>query len=72
MQGLHELQQNEMFIEEYYTAFDRVMGPFLSMVPKCEAGCLGCCAKKNKFIEKFLISFVMVCDLILSPFVSSC
>ncbi|CAD6253291.1 unnamed protein product [Miscanthus lutarioriparius] len=34
MQGLHELQRNEMSIEEYYTAFDRVMGPFLSMVPK--------------------------------------
>jgi hypothetical protein len=55
MQGLHELQQNEMSIEEYYTAFDRVMGPFLSMVPKCEAGCSGCCAKTDKFIEKFLI-----------------
>jgi hypothetical protein len=25
------------------------------MVPKCEQGCAGCCAKKNKFIEKFLI-----------------
>lgn len=54
MQGLHELQRNEMSIEEYY-AFDQVMGPFLSMVPKCEAGCSGCCAKKDKFIEKFLI-----------------
>jgi hypothetical protein len=31
------------------------MGPFLSMVPKCEQGCSGCCAKKDKFIEKFLI-----------------
>ncbi|CAD6253274.1 unnamed protein product [Miscanthus lutarioriparius] len=37
MQGLHELQRNEMSIEEYYTAFDRVMGPFLSMVPKIVA-----------------------------------
>ena len=55
MQGLHELQRNEMSIEEYYTAFDRVMGPFLSMVPKCENGCSGCCAKKIQFIEKFLI-----------------
>jgi len=55
MQGLHDLQQNEMSIEEYYTAFDRLMGPFLSMVPKCETGCSGCCDKKNKFIEKFLI-----------------
>jgi len=57
MQGLHELQQNEMFIEEYYTAFNRVIGPFLSMsmVPKCEQGCSGCCAKKIQFIERFLI-----------------
>lgn len=37
---------------EYYTAFDNVMGPFLSVVPKCEQGCSGCCAKKNEFIEK--------------------
>jgi len=28
MQGLHELQQNEMSIEEYYTAFDRVIDLF--------------------------------------------
>jgi hypothetical protein len=52
MQELHELQQNEISIEEYYTAFD---GTFLSMVPKCEQGCSSCCAKKNKFIENFLI-----------------
>ncbi|PUZ66410.1 hypothetical protein GQ55_3G306000 [Panicum hallii var. hallii] len=55
MQGLHGLQQNDMSIEEYYTAFDRLMGPFLSMVPQCDNGCSGCCAKKIKFIEKFLI-----------------
>jgi hypothetical protein len=48
LQGLHELQQNDISIEEYCTAFDLVMGPFLSMVPKCEQGCSGCCAKKNK------------------------
>lgn len=48
LQHLHELQQNDISMEEYYTAFDRVMGPFLSMVPKCEQGCSGCCAKKNK------------------------
>ncbi|RLM86589.1 uncharacterized protein C2845_PM04G11460 [Panicum miliaceum] len=30
MQSLHSLH---MSIEEYYTAFDRLMGPFLSMVP---------------------------------------
>ena len=47
-QGLHELQQNDISIEEYCNYFDRVMGPFLSMVPKCEQGCSGCCAKKNK------------------------
>ena len=44
-----------MSIEEYYTAFDHVMGPFLSMVLKCEQGCSCCCAKNDKFIEKFLI-----------------
>ncbi|KAJ1258980.1 hypothetical protein BS78_10G117800 [Paspalum vaginatum] len=44
-----------MSIEEYYTAFDRLMGPFPSMVPKCDNGCSGCCANKDKFIEKFLI-----------------
>lgn len=55
MQGLHGLEQNDMSIEEYYTAFDCLMGPFLSMVPQCEDQCKGCCAKKLKFIETFLI-----------------
>jgi hypothetical protein len=39
-----------MSIDEYYSAFDRLMGPLLSMVPQCTAD--ECIA--HKFIEKFL------------------
>ncbi|RLM75070.1 uncharacterized protein C2845_PM15G00730 [Panicum miliaceum] len=54
MQGLHGRQHNDLSLEEYYTAFDRLMGPFLSMIPQCDDKCSGCYNKKIKFIETFL------------------
>jgi len=50
MQGLRGLQQDELSIDDYYNAFDRFMGPVLSMVPSSTANCSGC-TKKTKFIE---------------------
>jgi len=59
MQGLRGLQQDELSIDDYYAAFDRFMGPVLSMVPASTAACEGC-SKKTKFIEQFLMyQFVM-------------
>jgi len=59
MQGLRGLQQDDMTIDDYYNAFDRFMGPVLSMVPPSTAACDGC-SKKTKFIEQFLMyQFVM-------------
>lgn len=43
MIGLHGLQQNDLSIDEYYIAFDRLMGPLLSMVSQCTGGCSRCC-----------------------------
>jgi hypothetical protein len=45
-----------MSIEEYYTALDHLMGPFLSMEPHphCDGQCSSRCAKKHKFIKTFL------------------
>ena len=37
MQGLRGLQQDDMTIDDYYSAFDRFMGPVLSMVPSSTA-----------------------------------
>ena len=54
MQGLRGLQQDELSIDDYYNAFDRFMGPVLSMVPSSTANCSGC-TKKTKFIEQFLM-----------------
>jgi len=59
MQGLCGLQQDDMTIDDYYNAFDRFMGPVLSMVPPSTAACDGC-SKKTKFIEQFMMyQFVM-------------
>jgi hypothetical protein len=56
MQKIHLIEQNDMSIDEYYSAFDRLMGPLLSMVPQCIAD--ECTTQK--FIEKFLTyRFVM-------------
>ena len=59
MQGLRGLQQDGMTIDDYYNAFDRFMGPVLSMVPPSIAACDGC-SKKTTFIEQFMMNqFVM-------------
>jgi len=56
MQQTHVIEQNEMSIDEYYSAFDRLMGSLTSMVPECSAA--SCPA--HKFIEKFFTyRFVM-------------
>ena len=56
MQQTHVIEQNDMSIDEYYTAFDRLMGALTSMVPECTAN--PCPA--HQFIEKFLTyRFVM-------------
>jgi hypothetical protein len=56
MQKIHLIEQNDMSIDEYYSAFNRLMGPLISMVPQCTSGeCLA-----YKFIEKFITyKFVM-------------
>ncbi|CAD6234840.1 unnamed protein product [Miscanthus lutarioriparius] len=56
MQQTHVIEQNDMSIDEYYSAFDRLMGSLTSMVPECSAD--SCPA--HKFIEKFFTyRFVM-------------
>jgi hypothetical protein len=56
MQKIHLIEQNDMSIDEYYSAFDRLMGPLLSMVPQYTA--TEC--PSQKFIEKFFTyRFVM-------------
>ncbi|XP_021320482.1 uncharacterized protein LOC110436960 [Sorghum bicolor] len=57
MRQLHVIEQKDMSIDEYYSAFDRLMGSLISMVPQCIAG-------QNytalSFIEQFLTyRFVM-------------
>jgi len=71
MQGLRGLQQDDMTIDDYYSAFDHLMGPVLSMVPSSTAGCDGC-SKKNTFIEQFMMyQFVWDSDMNMSLFVRS-
>jgi hypothetical protein len=56
MQQIHTLEQGDMSIDEYYSAFDRLMGPLISMIPQCSsAKCT-----TQMFIEKFFTyRFVM-------------
>jgi hypothetical protein len=49
MQQTHVIEQRDMSIDEYYSAFDRLMGALTSTVPACTA--TPCPA--HKFIEKF-------------------
>lgn len=51
MQQTHVIEQQDMSVDEYYSAFGRLMGSLTSMVPDCTAD--DCPA--HKFIEKFLI-----------------
>jgi hypothetical protein len=56
MQQTHAIKQHDMFIDEYYSAFDRLMSALTSMVPACTV--VPCPA--HKFIEKFFTyRFVM-------------
>jgi hypothetical protein len=51
MQKIHLIEQHDLSIDEYYSTFDRLMGPLMSMVPSCTG---------HKFIEKFFTyRFVM-------------
>jgi hypothetical protein len=49
MQKIHLIEQNDLSIDEYYSAFDRLIGPLVSMVPQCIAN--DC--PSYKFIETF-------------------
>jgi len=56
MQQTHVIEQNDVSIDEYYSAFDRLMSTLLSMVPACTT--TPCPA--HQFIEKFFTyRFVM-------------
>ncbi|RLN03640.1 uncharacterized protein C2845_PM13G08260 [Panicum miliaceum] len=56
MQQTHVIEQNDMSIDEYFSAFDRLMGSLTSMVPDCTDD--ECPA--HKLIAKFLTCrFVM-------------
>jgi hypothetical protein len=56
MQQTHVIEQHDMSIDEYYSAFDRLMSALSSMVPACTV--VPCPA--HKFIEKFFTyRFVM-------------
>jgi hypothetical protein len=56
MQKIHLIEQNDLSIDEYYSAFDHLMGPLMSMVPQCTTD--DCTT--YKFIEKFFTyRFVM-------------
>jgi hypothetical protein len=49
MQKIHLIEQNDLSIDEYHSAFDRLMDPLISMVPQCTADDY----TAYKFIEKF-------------------
>jgi hypothetical protein len=56
MQQTHVIEQHDMSIDEYYSAFDRLMSALTSMVPACTT--VPCAT--HKFIEKFFTyRFVM-------------
>jgi hypothetical protein len=49
MQQTHVIEQHKLSIDDYYSAFDCLMGALTSMVPDCTtASCLA-----HKFTEKF-------------------
>ena len=37
MQQTHVIEQQDMFVDEYYSTFGRLMGSLTSMVPDCTA-----------------------------------
>lgn len=59
LQSLHNLQQQDMFIEEYYGAFTRITSQLVSMTPKRNSGCESCVAKEKHEQQTFMFQFVM-------------
>jgi hypothetical protein len=57
MQQTHVIEQHDMFIDGYYSAFDRLMSALTSMVPACTT--VPCPA--HKFIEKFFTYRFVMC-----------
>ena len=56
MQQTHAIEQNDMTIDEYYCAFDHLVGSLTSMIGDCTTD--NCPA--HQFIEKFFVyHFVM-------------
>jgi hypothetical protein len=56
MQQIHVIEQGDMSIDDYYSAYDRLMGSLTSMVNECTAA--DCPA--HKFLDRFLTyRFVM-------------
>jgi hypothetical protein len=49
VQQTHIIEQNDMFVDEYYSAFDRVMSAMVSMVRACTVDPY----PTHTFIEKF-------------------
>ena len=68
MQQTHVIEQQDMSVDEYYSAFGRLMGSLTSMMPECTAD--DCPA--HKFIEKFLIVLSWVSERNLIPYVLGC
>jgi len=68
MQQTHVIEQQDMSVDEYYSAFGRLMGSLTSMMPECTAD--DCPA--HKFIEKFLIVLSWVSEQNLIPYVLGC
>jgi hypothetical protein len=56
MQQIHVIEQGDMSIDDYYSAYDRLMGSLTSMVAECTAADY----PAHKFLERFLTyRFVM-------------
>lgn len=59
LQTLHDLRQQEMSIEEYYSSFTRISRQLTSMVPLSCGGCSGCVGKAGHDAQNLMITFVM-------------
>jgi hypothetical protein len=56
MQQIHVIEQSDMSIDDYYSAYDRLMGSLTSMVNECTAAA----CRAHKFLDRFLTyRFVM-------------
>ena len=47
LQNLHNIQQQDMSIKDYYGVFTRITSQLASMVPKSSFGCASCVAKEQ-------------------------